>query len=187
MTKIIFAFLFIMAGCSSEIRVSSDHDPDYDLKKYRTFDWLKITNIELEKNPLYYNELNDKRIKSAVQEHLKRKGYLLSEEHPDLIVHYHIIVDDRSVVTTDPFGYFYSPFWTHLQTTVRQYREGTLIVDIMESKTNNLIWRGWAASPIDEVYTSEKIESLVKTAVAIIRDGPPVSDDSAMNLKHFLS
>ena len=168
MNKLIIVFLIIISGCSPDLRVYSDHDPDYDLKKYRTFDWLHITNIEFEKNPLYYNELNDKRIKFAVQEQLKRKGYILSEGKPDLIVHYHIIVDDQSIVTTDPFGYFYSPYWTHLQTTVRQYREGTLIIDVMESKTNNLIWRGWAASPIDEVYTSEKIDSLVKMAVAKI-------------------
>ena len=168
MNKIFFFFLLILGACSSEIRVSTDFDPDYDLNKYSSFGWLKTANIELEQNPLYYNELNDKRIKSAVQEQLKRKGYMLLEAKPDLIVHYHIIVDDQSIVTTDPFGYFYSPYWTHLQTTIRQYREGTLIVDIMDPKTNNLIWRGYAVSPIEEVYTSSKIDSLVKIAVAKI-------------------
>src|SRR5688572_20495616 len=80
----IFIALLIVTGCSSEIRVSSDYDPDYDLKKYRTFGWLKTTNIELQQNPLYYNELNDKRIKSAVQEQLEQKGYTLSGANPDL-------------------------------------------------------------------------------------------------------
>lgn len=168
MNKIFFAFLVILGACSSEIRVASDYDPDYDLTKYRTFDWLQKTNIESDRNPLYYNELNDKRIKLAVQEQLKRKGYTLLETKPDLIVHYHIIVDEQSIVTTDPFGYSDIPYWTHLQTTVRQYREGTLIIDFMDPKTDNLIWRGYAASPIEESYSSSKIDSLVKIAVAKI-------------------
>jgi len=168
MNKIFFTLLLFLAACSSEIRVSSDYDPDYDLRKYSTFNWLPTTNIELEQNPLYYNELNDKRIKSAVEEQFERKGYMMSTVKPDLIVHYHIIVDDQSIVTTDPFGYFYSPYWTHLQTTIRQYREGTLIIDVMDPKTSNLIWRGYASSPIEEAYSPSKIDSLVKTAVTKI-------------------
>ena len=168
MNKIVIPLLFIMSGCISEMRIYTDHDPDYNVKSYKTFDWLQKTNIEHENNPLHYNELNDKRIKLAVEEQLKRKGYLLSADKPDLLVHYHIIVDDQSIVTTDPLGYFYTPYWTHLQTTIRQYREGTLIIDVMESNTNNLIWRGWASSPIDEEYTPNKIDGLIKKAVANI-------------------
>lgn len=159
--------LVALAGCSPEIRVYSDYDPDYDLTKYSTFNWMQKSNIESGNNPLYYNELNDKRIKSAVLQQLLSKGYVLSEE-PDLVLHYHIIVDDQSIVTTDPHDYFYSPYWMHLRTSVRQYREGTLIIDLMDSKTNNLVWRGWAASALEGVYTPEQIDHLIKTAVAKI-------------------
>jgi hypothetical protein len=165
MNKIIMIALVIITGCSPEIRVYSDYDPDYDLKKYATFNWIQITNIESGNNPLHYNELNDKRIKLAVQEQLIGRGYALSKENPDLVLHYHIIVDDQSIVTTDPHGYFYSPYWMHLRTNVYQYREGTLIIDLMESKTNNLIWRGWAGSALEGVYTSDQIDALIKRAV----------------------
>jgi hypothetical protein len=165
---IITALLLLIGGCSPEIRVYSDYDPDYDLKKYTSFGWIQTENIELGNNPLYYNELNDKRIKSAVQAQLISKGYTVSKDNPDLVVHYHIIVDDQSIVTTDPHGYFYTPYWLHLRTNVQQYREGTLIIDIMDSKNNYLIWRGWAASAIEGTYTPERIDHLIKTAVTKI-------------------
>ena len=184
---IIVALLFIIGGCSPEIRVYSDHDPDYDLKKYTTFNWVKKENIELGNNPLYYNELNDKRIKSAVQEQLTSRGYSLSENKPDMVVHYHIIVDDQSIVTTDPHGYFYSPYWMRLRTNVYQYREGTLIIDLMDSKSNNLIWRGWASSAIEGVYTPDQIDGLIKTAVAkIFRKFPKKDKESLQHAKNVV-
>jgi hypothetical protein len=175
----IVALFFIVGGCSPEIRVYSDHDPDYDLKKYTTFSWAQKENIGLGNNPLYYNELNDKRIKSAVQEQLTSRGYFLAAEKPDLILHYHIIVDDQSIVTTEPHGYSYSPYWLNMHTNVHQYREGTLIIDLMESKTNGLVWRGWASSAIDVVYTPDKIDHLIKASVVkIFKKFPKKDKDS---------
>lgn len=163
------ALILLMTGCSPEIRVYSDYDPGYELYNYATFTWLKEKSIELGNNPLYYNELNDKRIKSAITEQLTKKGYRRSEKDPELVVHYHIIVDDQSIVTTDPHGYFYSPYWTHLRTNIQQYREGTLIIDFMDPKTNNLVWRGWAVSALEgRPLTPDKIDGLIRTAVGKI-------------------
>lgn len=156
--------LAFVTSCSPQIRVYSDADPDYDLKAYKTFDWGQKVDIESGKNPLHYNELNDKRIKSAVQEQLQWQGYTLTNTDPDLIIHYHIIVDDQSVVTTEPFGYRYGPYWMQTQTNIYAYREGTLILDLMDKKTNNLIWRGWAVTAIDGV-NPEKVDKLIRTAV----------------------
>lgn len=168
MNKItILALLLIIGGCSPQIRVYSDYDPQYNLGKYATFNWQQKTNIESGNNPLYYNELNDKRIKAAVQEELTSKGYVLTEEKSDLVLHYHIIIDDQSIVTTDPHGY-YSPYWMNMQTNIYQYREGTLIIDLMEPKTNNLVWRGWAVSAIDAVYTPDQTDHLIKIAIGKI-------------------
>lgn len=162
----------ILTGCSPQIRVYSDYDPDYDLWAYSTFDWGQKVNIEEGRNPLHYNELNDKRIKLAVQEQMAAHGYQLTCDTPELIMHYHIIVDDQSVVTTEPLGYRYGPYWTSMNTNVYSYLEGTLILDLMDTKTKNLVWRGWAVTPIDNV-NPEKVEPLIKAAVEkIFRNFP---------------
>jgi hypothetical protein len=166
-TLIGFFFLLLIA-CSPQIQVYTDFDPDYDLWTYKTFDWGQKVNIEEGKNPFHYNELNDKRIKSAVQDQLTSRGYILTSTQPDLILHYHIIVKDKSVLVTQPYVYNYSSYWTRMETNIYSYREGTLILDLMDSKTNNLIWRGWAVSPLDSSYKPEEIDQLIKAAVAKI-------------------
>ena len=92
---ILIAAALLAIACSPEIQVYSDHDPAYQLNNYKTFDWSQKTNIEANRNPLHYNELNDKRIKSAVFSELTSRGYILSDSNPELIIHYHIIIDER--------------------------------------------------------------------------------------------
>jgi hypothetical protein len=168
MKQILIAGALLFPGaCSPEIQVHTDFDPDYDLWTYDTFDWGQKVNIEEGKNPFHYNELTDKRIKSAVQNQLEARGYRRTTD-PNLILHYHIIVEDKSVITTAPHGYNYGPYWLRSETNIYSYREGTLILDLMDSGTHNLIWRGWAVSAIEGVYTSEEQEKLINRAVAKI-------------------
>lgn len=167
----------LTVACSPEIQVYSDHDPDYDVKNFKTFDWGQKTNVEANRNPLHYNELNDKRIKSAVLEELTSRGYALSEANPDITIHYHIVIDDQSVVTTEPYGYFYGPYWIRMQTHVYPYREGTLIIDLMDSETNNLVWRGWATVGLDMI-TPEQTEDIISRVVAKIFRRFPASSSN---------
>jgi hypothetical protein len=180
------AFL-VLTGCSPQIRTYTDLDPDYDLWNYRTFDWGQKVNIEKDRNPLHYNELNDKRIKEAVTQELAERGYVFSEDHPDLVLHYHIIVDDQSIVTTEPYGYRYGPYWMRMETNIYSYREGTLILDLMDAGTNNLIWRGWAVSAIDREYTPEQVDKLIKKAVARIFKNFPARSGKASISKEVVS
>lgn len=154
--------LLVLAGCSHQIKVYSDIDPDYDLWRYTTFRCAQNENIESGKNPLYYNELNDKRVNSAIVEQLKLKGYTAREEKPDVILHYHIVIEDQTVVVPEPYGYSYGPYWTNLQLS---YKEGTLIIDLIDANTNRLVWRGWAVSSMDTVYDPHQVEDFIKFAV----------------------
>jgi len=160
--------ILIIAGCSQQIVVHTDFDPDYDLWKYKTFDWGQKINIEEGQNPLHYNELNDKRIKAAVAQQLTKRGYKLASDNPDLILHYHIIVKDQTAVITEPLGYTYGPYWVRTNTNLYSYKEGTLILDLMDKKTNNLIWRGWAVTTINDAYSTKEIEKLTNTVVTKI-------------------
>lgn len=157
----------LLAGCSPQIMVYSDYDSAYDVSSYKTYDWGQKINIEEGRNPLHYNELNDKRIKSAVEDEMSLRGYELTPENPELILHYHIIVDDQSVVTTEPYGYRYGEYWLRMETNIYPYREGSLILDLMDKRSNNLIWRAWAVVAVDEV-DPEKVDKLIRTAVSRI-------------------
>lgn len=165
---ILAVLLTLLLGCSPEIMVYTDHDPAYNLADYRTFGWMQDRDNESDKNPLYYNELNDKRIKTAVQQELTNRGYRLVYEQPELSIHYHIIIEDREVIANEPHGFHYGPYWLRMHSHAYEYREGTLIIDLMDTRTNQLVWRGWAVAALDEDYTPDKIDQLIRTAVAEI-------------------
>ena len=156
----------VAMGCSSQLRVYSDQDRDFNLADYKTYQWAPQHEIERNNNPLYYNELTDKRIKTNADAQLKLKKLSLTNANPDAKFHYHIVVDDKFSVSSDPYG-LYGPYWSRMGTNVVPYKEGTLILDMMDSKTNNLIWRGYAVSVIEESDT-EMREDMIKKAVTKI-------------------
>jgi hypothetical protein len=131
------------------MKVYSDFDRDLSVRKYSTFGWPENRPLETKNNPLYYNELNDKRIKNEVGAQLKSNGFQLDEVNPQLKIHYHIVLEDRTAINPEPFG-AYGQDWLNRNVNVREFREGTLIIDLMDSKTNNLVWRGWAVNFLDE-------------------------------------
>jgi len=164
MKTFIAIILTFTVSCSNELRVYTDYDPAYDLETFLTFDWLDKTNIEAGKNPVYYNELNDKRIKSAVEHELTTRGYVHSETNAELIIHYHIMIDDKETSIPEHEATTYGPYWQQAPSYVVVYKEGTLIIDIMNAD-NNLVWRGSAAAPIEEIYSPEKVTKLITNAI----------------------
>jgi hypothetical protein len=171
-TLLTVGILAIIWSCSDKIRVKSDYDRDVNLNRYKTYAWLPVKDIEAKNNPLVYNELTDKRIKKAVdlQMQIKRIQYTL--DSPSLRVHYHIIIDNKTVVRPNVYGYYYSPYWMGNQTNIYQYREGTLIIDLMDASNNNLVWRGWASTSLDnDIELTEK--EIDEAVFKILREFPP--------------
>ncbi len=73
------------------------------MSDYKTYDWLDFAAIENKgQNPLHYNELNDKRIKDAVDKQMKAKNYRVVSNKGDLELHYHIVVEDKTTVISEP-------------------------------------------------------------------------------------
>jgi hypothetical protein len=162
--KKLAGLLFILTGCSGII-VNSDYDRDVNMKPYNTYAWAESKDIEAKNNPLYYNELSDKRIKTEVDKQLKKRGYVLSAENPQLTLHYHILIEDQTELRHDPYVP-YGSYWMQPHVNYYRYNEGTLIIDFMETKTNNLAWRGWASSVLGA--NRELNEALIKEATTQI-------------------
>lgn|GEM_PF-558891 len=161
-------FLLAASGCSNRVRVYAEYDSSFSLNEFSTFDWGKPIPASSAKDSLLNNVQNNKRIKSAIAGQLQLRGYAPTRENPDFKIYYHIIAHDQSVMDTESFGYSYSFFWTQLGTNIFPYGEGTLIIDCLDTKTNNLIWRGWTVSPLENANTSEDMDELIKTRVTRI-------------------
>jgi hypothetical protein len=174
--NIVILFAFALTGlysCGSSMQVFSDYDKDADMSAYKTYSWLTEEQIESKgTNPLYYNELNDKRIKQAVYEQMKRRGFTYSNETQPLEMHYHIIVEDKTLVTTEPGGYGYGPVFESKRKQAYPYRQGTLIIDLMDTKNKTLVWRGGATSAIESEISKNPEEAIRKGVEKIFEKFP---------------
>ena len=57
---------------------------------------------------------------------------------------------------------------------MREYLQGTLVLDIIDVRTEEVIFRGWARKSLDSDPSPEKVRKYVTEAVAeILEDFPP--------------
>jgi Domain of unknown function (DUF4136) len=62
------------------------------------------------------------------------------------------------------------------QVDVYQYREGTLIIDLMDAKNNNLIWRGWGTSVLNSNDIDLTEAEISEAVYKILKEFPPTKN-----------
>jgi len=167
---VIITQLALLAGCSS-ISVNHDYDREADFASYKTYDWIPRPASATGVN----SSLNRERIRSAVENELQAKGLRQSSADPDLLLAFHVGVENRIEVTD--WGYTYPGRyygWGGRDIDVQQYREGTLVVDLINSSSKQLVWRGSAQGTLHDNPTPEKREKNINNAVGkIFYNYPP--------------
>ncbi len=177
----VLAALLLTALCAcSTLRVSSDYDPAFDFSGFRSWDWLTGTPAGTV-DPRLPRGLVEDRIRAALEKHLAARGFQRSGSGtPDFRVGYHAAVEDKVDVRTINRSYGYGPGWgagrglMTSDTYVRQYEQGTLILDMVDPRTNVLVWRGSAQAEVYSYSTPEQREARIDDAVGqILERFPP--------------
>ncbi len=140
-----FILLALLSSCSS-LRTAFDYDKDVDFANYRTFAFHKEGMAELK-----VNDIDKKRFIQAISADLQSKGLKKNTENPDLLVNVVIKGKDKIRVSDDYYGYgWWRPYPSM---TVRQYKESTIYIDIVDRAKNQLVWQGKGT---DEFNSSER-------------------------------
>jgi len=149
----------LLQGCSA-VRVETDFDRAADFSGHRTYRWIEHEKHD-DENPLMRDALIRSHVRGAVDEELAAKGYSRIETgNPDFLVAYFFVTRNR--VDVHRHGYHWYPY-----TSVRRYKEGTLIIDIVDPRERQLIWRGWATGALrGREYARDDIERSVKKMFA---------------------
>lgn len=156
-----------LAGCASTMTVSSHVESGIDFGQYRTFDWgpadeLPVGDPRLDQNPFFKDHLQ-----GAVEKELTLHGITLAESGraPDLQIHYHASINRRINVSGvdrklgDCIGANCLP-------QVTEYEAGTLVLDIVDSRTKRVVWRGWAQDTVEGVIgDNKKMERQIDEAI----------------------
>lgn len=174
MTIVVAAAVLAAIGCAT-IGVSSHVDRDFDFGRVRTFDWgpadaFPVGDPRLDTNPTFLDHLH-----GAVERQLEARGYeRVVTGRPQLLVHFHASTDRRLDVNAADARYGYC-LDEQCRAGVTEYEAGTLIVDVVDARTNRLIWRGWAQDSLEGVLNDrDRLVRLVEDGVARMFAGLPV-------------
>lgn len=173
------AGLAVLANaCGGGLRVSTDYDPEAGFEGYQTYKWAQRTQGG--EDPRVYNELMAGRIKRAIDAALQAKGYRETSDTPDFYVAWHGAIEGRMDVQTinHHYGYgwgWYYPSGVVQDTYVRNWDEGTLMIDIVDGRSNSLVWRATGQAELDERPQAPEVQQdrLNEAAVQMLEHFPP--------------
>ncbi len=156
----VLAAFTLMAAPAFGQKVYIDYDKDYDSSNNKTFAWRAAEGSNLAAaNPLLHS-----RIINAIEHYLTMNGAQEVEGDPDVWVTYHGSSKEEVVFNTSTYGYGYPGGWhggyggyygrgyygggyyggANSVSTISTYQRGTLIVDVWDARSNELVWRGIA-------------------------------------------
>jgi len=169
---------FFLSGCAIST-VSVDYDKQVDFGKYRTFRFQPghiVRDIGVHDT---VSSLINIHMRRAVEAQLTAKGYQVVDSNPDFIVSYIAGAQEKEQIVNNmnnfgpmfgPYYGFYGmgmgggwwgPMWNNTWSNNMYYEEGTLVIDVLDPKTNNLIWRSFAESVINNYNEAAFVEKEV--------------------------
>jgi hypothetical protein len=168
----------------------TDVDRSANLGALRSFSWGK-SDVKVE-NPVYKGDLIDKNIKSTIEQEFAKRGIVKKNSNPDFLVSYHTYTEKKEQTSGSYYGHpFYGPYgfspfmyrwawrfpYSHRMPQTYTYTEGTLIIDIVDTKTDEVVWRGSVAGRVDAAKLQKQIDKGVK---AIMKKYPVTPESSPL-------
>ena len=152
-------------------------DVSIDFDKATNFGGYKTFAVKL--GTAWGNPLGEKRVTDEITSSLVEKGWHVAPaDKADVIVVLHGATDKKKSLDTFYTGGYGGYRWGGMggssQTTVHEYTVGTLVTDMFDAKTKNLIWRGTASDELSD-KPEKNAKKLAKAGDKLFKDFPPGS------------
>lgn len=166
--------LVVLVSSCTSVRVVTDYDRNANFGKYNNFAFYK-PGIDKAK----ISDLDKKRILRAIDSELRLKG-MNKSENADLLVSIFTKERERVDVYNNNFGWGWgwNPWWYggYYGNSVSRSTEGSLYIDFIDAKTNELVWQGIGRARLITSGNIEKKEERIRQIVQeIIAKYPPGS------------
>jgi hypothetical protein len=150
--------------------ITYDFDRTAPFARFKTYAWVKGTPVN--------DQLNDKRIVSAIDAQLAAKGFtkMAEPEKADVLVAYHASFDKNLQINgfSSGFGGYRLGGSRSGRATVDEIVVGTIAVDLVEAANKTIVWRGLASGEVDTHAKPEKRERTIQRAAAkLFKNYPP--------------
>lgn len=171
-------------------RINTEKKTAKDLHSFTSYAFLP--NQDTIRTSNFDNAFVNEVVIDQVNVNMQELGYRLDKNQPDLLVYYHLMMDEGVAVNADPvytnFSYYrpgfyvgpyyrnfaYNNYFTVPRLSGRSidqipYKEGTIVIDIIDRRTNEILWRGKA----DNVITKNNLEKKIRTYINAIFENYP--------------
>ena len=168
---VLMGIMLLLAGKLSAAQVKTDYDRNADFGQYKTYSWEQVKTQD---------PLNVDRIKNAVNTTLAAKGWTQVASGGDVSVMAIEITRNQQTLNTYYDGFGGGWRWRgfggmgEATTTTETYKFGTLVVDLFDAKTKQLVWRGNSSDTLSN-NSNKNIQNLDKDVEKMFKKFPPDS------------
>ena len=153
--------------------MKTDYDRSANFAQYKTFSWQHVKTKDA---------LDVDRIKNAVNAALAAKGWTQVDSGGDVSIIAIEMTQQQQTLNTfyDGFGggwgwrRFGGGGFGEATTTTETYKVGTLVVDLFDTKTKKLLWRGTSSDTLSN-NSDKNIKNLDKGVEKLFKQFPPGS------------
>jgi hypothetical protein len=167
-TALLLLALVWLGACSS---VTVQEKANVDYSQYRTYAWAD-TEVKTDNSQslALRSQLQDGVLRPAIDAEMATRGFTLATTgKPDLYLTYHLYVEQAERAVSNPpnpavpvsypylvrYGNAIIPvnytYWYRAPSGYRTetYQEGTLVMDFIDARSNNMIWRGIVSDAVN--------------------------------------
>ena len=157
------------------LAAAQDVNIDYD----KAFDFSTVKTYSIAIGTKWGNDLSERRVLAEIDEEIAGKGWKKVTDNPNVQVVLHGATQTKRSANTfysGMGGYGYRGFGGTgtASTVVSEYRVGTLVVDIFDAKTKNLVYRGTAEDEISD-NPNRNQSRLEKASTKLFKNFPPTA------------
>ncbi len=176
MRTLFIALVYILVSSCAGVKVISLQNPKIDLNKYNTFCWIQGCELNYQGPDYGYNLERMQSIQNIIKEELESKGLVNDENVPDLLVGFHVILEEEERVYTkrpdmmDPYErpiHYWDEYEEFYSQEIYRFLKGSLVIDLIDSETGSVVWQSTAERymELDEQMDKDRMIKGVKKAL----------------------
>jgi hypothetical protein len=180
----------VLGGCATGFDATFDHDPANDFAAYKTFAWVSEHPMKVGAVTRIPSPLLESQIMVTVETALGVKGYRLIADVDSADFALSFTIGSRDEIKVDSYpsmsagygGVGYPRRWGSwggayygygTETTVRQYTEGMLAIDVFDVEDRRPVWHGVASKKISDSDRKDSGATVQAAVDAILVGFPP--------------
>lgn len=158
-TIVLIAAVAIVASCASGPTINTDFNPATNFAQYNSFGFKATEQIP--------DPIVESRIQSAITSALTSRGWTRNDLSPSVWVVPHVQLSEQTQLNTYNSGWGYGWRWGGgaSTTTVEKIPVGTVIIDLVDARENQMIWRGTASNTLQQKASPEERQQNLNEAM----------------------